>query len=122
MNELLQHLLSAGPLYLVAIAVSAVVLRAGPAFMGRWNERLRDLSRAKAGDWARLRQEIKRLDARCALIEGREEKCQQELAGALGRIAALEGYNDGRGKAAQDAAGIVAVERLQDAAERESKP
>lgn len=111
MNDLLAHLLQLGPLYMVAAAASFVFVRSGPAFMGRWNERLRDLSKAKAGDWARLRGEIVRLDARCALIEDREQQCRDDLAGALGRIAELEGYNIGQGRARQDAQIIVSTDR-----------
>lgn len=113
MNDLLPHILQLGPLYAVALAVSVVIIRAGPSFMQRWNERLRDLSRAKAGDWSRLRGEIARLDERCRLIESREEDCRRELAGAVGRIAELEGYNAGQGRAAQEAQLIVSAERLE---------
>lgn len=96
---------------MVAAATCFVLVRSGPAFLGRWNERLRDLSRAKAGDWARLRGEIARLDERCRQIETREEACQHLLTDAVRRIAELEGYNIGQGKARQDAQVILSVER-----------
>lgn len=115
----LHNLLPYGPLWLVAIAMTTVVLRSGPSFLERWNERLRDKDAAKAGDWSRLRGEIKRLDERCAQIEEREQECQHNLADALQRIGQLEGYNLGIGEAHQTAQRIVSSERAKDARKKE---
>ena len=69
--------------------------------------------------WKRFQDEIKRLvervvtvEDKCAKLEESEERCREELADAKGRIAELEGYNIGSGSARQDAARIVAVDRL----------
>jgi hypothetical protein len=114
----LLQFLYAAPLYAVAIAMTALAIRAGPAFWARWNERLRDKARARAGDWSRLRGEIARLDARCAMIEGREEQCRSDLGDAVRRIAELEGYNIGRGEARQEAQRMLSAGRESDAAKR----
>lgn len=108
---LLQYLLPYGPLWVVALALSAVILKSGPAFMARWNERLRDKAAEKASDWTRLRGEIDRHTEEIKQLKAENLECHR-------RLAALEGYNDGRGKAAQDAAGIVALERLQQRGEK----
>lgn len=60
-----------------------------------------------------LAAEVGRVGERCHRLEESEERCQRELTDALKRLATLEGYEQGQGKARQDAAGIVAVERLQ---------
>lgn len=118
---LLQYLYAAPPI-LVALAMMTLAIRAGPAFWARWNESRRDLSRAKAGDWSRLRGEIARVDERCRLIEEREQECQRQLTDALHRIGELEGYNIGRGEAKQDAQRMLSEERQIDANKRKDKP
>lgn len=69
--------------------------------------------------WKRFQDEIGRLVSRVADLEAKykrleesEERCRSELADAKGRIAELEGFNLGQGKAAQEAQGIVSAERL----------
>ena len=115
------QVLSYAPLYIVALAVTAVILRSGPGLFERWNERSRDRDAAKAGDWTRLRSEINRLDDRCAQIELREQECQRNLTDAIRRIGQLEGYNLGVGEAHQSAQRIVSIERESDARNREDK-
>ncbi len=102
----------ATPLWVVALAAMVALFKSWPAIMAKVNEARRDSEAAKAGDWTRLRGEIDRLDERCAQIEEREQECQRQLTDALHRIGELEGYNLGVGKANQEAAGIVAAERL----------
>lgn len=116
-----QHLLPYAPAYMVAIAMIAVILRSGPSFLERWNERQRDVADAKAGDWSRLRGEIKRLDERCAKIELREQECQRLLTDAVQRIGQLEGYNLGVGEAHQTAQRMLSEEREADRIGKDEK-
>lgn len=58
------------------------------------------------------------LEDRMRHLEEREEECQHKLTDALGRIAELEGYNLGRGRADQDAQRIVSEEREANKQER----
>lgn len=53
------------------------------------------------------------LEERCQRLEEAEERCRRELADAQRRLSALEGYEHGQGKARQEAAQIVAIERLE---------
>jgi len=109
---------------LVAIAsILAVAVWRGwtglPAVMAQWNERLRDKVAERATDWTRLRDEIGRLDARCKSLEEAEQRCRSELADAVRRLSTLEGYEMGRGKAAQDAQAIVSTERMEQQTKKE---
>lgn len=96
----------ATPLWFGLLMASVYVYRHSP-----------DMLRAFA-EWAKARAVIKgdRLDrahSRLDRLEDREEECQRQLADALRRLAEVEGYMMGQGKARQDAAGIVALERLE---------
>jgi hypothetical protein len=91
-----------------AVAMLGVALFAAwPRIMERRNERLRDRATIEGDQYARM-------DARLKRLEVREEECQAKLADALGRLAEVEGFMSGQGMARQDAARIVAVERLTD--------
>ena len=90
-----------------------------PAVMAAWNERLRDKVSERATDWTRLRDEIARLDTRCKNLEEAEQRCRSELADKERRLAALEGYEIGRGKADNEAAAIVAKDRAEEAIKKE---
>lgn len=68
-----------------------------------------------------LAAENKRLGERCQRLEEAEGKCREQLAAVEKRLAILEGYEIGRGKAQQDAANIVAIERLTDRKEGDGK-
>lgn len=113
--DLLQHLAPYVPSYMVALAMTAVILRHGPAFMERWNERLRDKATARAADWSRLTDLCDRHTVEIKALKNENLECHR-------RLAALEGYNDGRGKAAQDAQVIISTEREIDAAKRKGRP
>lgn len=90
------------------VLLNAVALfKAWPAIMERLNERKRDRAAIEAGQYERM-------DARMQRLEKREEECQQRLTEALHRIGEIEGYMMGQGKAHQEAATIVAIERLSD--------
>lgn len=55
---------------------------------------------------------IQALEARVSRLEESEQRCQQNLSKALGELAELKGYMTGQGKAAQEAAGVIALDRL----------
>jgi hypothetical protein len=85
-----------------------------PAMFQQWIEWRRLVAAAKTADWDRRGEELARLDERCIRLEEAEQTCREELANAKGRIAVLEGYQIGQGMAAQQAAGVVALDRLKD--------
>jgi hypothetical protein len=108
----------------------------GSGFLGAWlvHRRLAPKTTAEARDitaaamdrdWARFQREIDRLVKRCEnaedaaqqAVKGQRE-CEEREAGLLARIARLEGLDVARGEARQEAAGIVAIERL---AERDKR-
>lgn len=99
------------PLWVAVLIYGIRSFKDWPGIMARWNERRRDAAQIEARQYARLDSRSQRLEERCDRLEASEEECRRELAAAKGRIAELEGYNQGRGKADQEAAGIVAVER-----------
>jgi hypothetical protein len=87
------------------------------------NERLRDAANEKVSDWTRLRDEITRLSEaektcredfdklhrHCLDLDLRHA---EEITALKAELAELRGYFAGQGKASQEAAGIVALERL----------
>lgn len=101
------------PIYLLAVGFVVGLWRVVPGILERINERQRDKASERANDWTRLREEVARLDGRCQRIEASEEQCHNALAAAVHRIAELEGYMMGTGKAREDAAKIVAADRLE---------
>lgn len=78
-----------------------------PAMFQQWIAYKRAKAEEKAADWSRLRDH-------CNFLMQAEEKCRSELNDVKGRLANLEGYMAGQGRASQEAAGIVAIERLKD--------
>lgn len=109
--------------------LAARMWNGAPAMLDRWLAFRTARAAEKAADWTRLREEIDRL--RQQRREDQEqserrhneqirenEKCRGDLAAAVRRIAELEGYLMGQGRAAQEAAGIVAIERAKDRKER----
>lgn len=83
-----------------------------PSIMSAWTARRQAILAERMADWDRRGDEIERLTKRVDQLEHNEQDCQVKLRGALGRLAEMEGYMMGQGKARQDAAGIVAIERL----------
>jgi hypothetical protein len=74
----------------------------------QWVEYKKERQREKQAAWDRLQDENKRLDARCQSLEERvtdreiaERDCQERLANAEYRLSMLDGYQIGRGEAAQ---------------------
>lgn len=76
-----------------------------PAMFEQWIAYKRAEAEERAADWSRLRDH-------CNFLMEAEERCRSELIEVRGRLAALEGYMAGQGRAAQEAAGVVALERL----------
>lgn len=79
---------------------------------------MEQLNRGKVDRASIEGQQYERMDARMRRLEESEEECQRQLLDALRRIAELEGYNLGKGQAAQEAAMIVAAERVAEAARK----
>lgn len=83
-----------------------------PAVFAQWVAWRQVKALEKAADWTRLRDENKRLDDRCKRLEVSEEKCRSELADLQTRLAIVEGYQIGRGEAAQEVTIIESGKRL----------
>lgn len=83
-----------------------------PAIVSAWTQRRQAILAERMADWDRRGDEIERLIKRVDQLEHNEQDCQEKLRTALGRLAQVEGFMMGQGKARQDAAGIVAAERL----------
>lgn len=99
----------------IALVLALLVLRiwnSVPALVGRWIEWKQAKAAEKAADWTRIRDENARYGTRIERLEQREEECQQKLTAAERRIAALEGYEQGRGEARQEAAVLRSAERI----------
>lgn len=95
----------------IAVALFALlVLRmwnGAPAMFEQWIAYKRARAEEKASDWSRLRDH-------CSFLMEAEERCRVELNEVKSRLATLEGYMAGQGKASQEAAGVVALERLRE--------
>lgn len=99
------------PLWVAVLIFGMRSFKDWPGIMARWNERQRDRAAIES-------EQYKRLAERCGRLELAEEKCRDDLADAVRRIAELEGFMMGQGKARNDAAAIVAVERLKGRSEK----
>lgn len=78
-----------------------------PAMFAQWIAYRRAKAEEKAADWSRLRDH-------CTFLIEAEERCRVELNEVKGRLASLEGWMAGQGQARQEAAGVVALDRLKD--------
>ena len=122
MDNALGHIFSVASAAWAFVCINAVALfKMWPAIMARINERKRDAHVEKSSDWQRLRDEIKRLDARIDALLGRCDELQHEVDACrqrehewMRRAIAAEAFQLGQGEARQDAANIVAVERIVD--------
>jgi len=102
---------------LVGLAFVALV-RAWPLILARLNERKRDSSAEKAGDWERLRGEIARLGVRVEALERKVAECEAERDEAIKRavtaeteLIKLEAYHLGVGEGKQTAQAFLSAER-----------
>jgi hypothetical protein len=85
-----------------------------PGMFAQWIDYRRARAAEKAADWERLRDEIKRLaDAEQQCRRDFQELHTQHM-NVVERLSSLEGYMAGQGRASQEAAGIVAIERLEE--------
>ena len=100
--------------------MAAVALFKGwPSIMARVNERRRDITAEKDGDWTRLRVEIARLDERCDHLQREVDECREREGEWMRRAIAAEAASEGVGDARQNAQRIVSAERE---ADRREKP
>jgi len=76
------------------------------------NERLRDIASEKAGDWERLRDERDVAREERDLVRDRWAECEAEKIEWMGRAVTAEATLLGLGMGRNEAATIVAVERL----------
>lgn len=105
----------ATPLYFVALIYGIRSWKGAPPLILAFVEWRKTTLAAREADWRRLRDEVQRQGDELREIRINEKDCQHKLINALGRIATLEGYNDGRGEAHQEAQRIVSAERQADA-------
>lgn len=95
-------------IYVAASANLLLVWRmfsGAPKWFEQWLAYRRAKAEEKAADWTRLRDH-------CNFLMDAEERCRTELNDVKSRLATLEGYMAGQGKASQEAAGVIALERL----------
>jgi hypothetical protein len=119
-NGVLDKIFSVASAAWTLVLMAAVALfKAWPAIMGRFNERRRDNATEKAEDWHRLRAEIDRKDARIANLEkvlsdtdDENSELRKVNINLLARAVTAESALQGIGHARQEAAAIVAAERL----------
>lgn len=90
-----------------------------PNFMDRWLALKAAKAAEKAADWARLRDLLKDQGEEIGRLTKAEKQCREDHAElhrqhmeVMSRLTSLEGYMAGQGKASQEAAGIVAIERM----------
>lgn len=96
---------------LLAVVIVAVV-KAWPLLIARLADMRTSDDAISGNQQARLVAEVGRLDKRVQSLEVSEERCREELADAKQRLAELEGFNIGQGRAWQEAQGIVSAERM----------
>lgn len=104
------------------VVMAAVALfRAWPNIMERINERRRDAVAEKAGDWARLRDEVGRLSDRIRALEAKVRECEADIERwrvralyAEAEVIRYEAYHQGEGEAKQAAQNILSAERVKD--------
>lgn len=104
----LQLLLSAGPPLWVAVMTALVFFwRGSPRILDSITKWIEVRAKIKADLLGGALQRIDRLEIS-------EQRCREELATVTKRLAELEGYNIGSGRARQDAAAYLAAERIKD--------
>lgn len=120
MDNVLGQLFSVASAAWAFVCINAVALfKAWPAIMERLNERRRDAHSEKSADWERLRGEINRLDGRCDHLQREVDECHRERAEWMTRAISAEAYQLGQGEARQEAANILAAERIAEANKKE---
>lgn len=104
-----------------AAAVIIAAVKISPAWVARMNERARDKAQERNEDWNRLREEIGRLAKRvgtleetCDMLSRKVRECEAREISWMRRAIQAEAALMGQGEAKQEAARIVAVDRLMD--------
>jgi hypothetical protein len=95
---------AAWAMFLVLSLFVARMWNGSPAMFQQWIAYKRAKAEEKASDWMRLRDH-------CSFLMDAEERCRAELNEVKSRLATVEGYLAGQGRASQEAAGIIALER-----------
>jgi septal ring factor EnvC (AmiA/AmiB activator) len=120
---------AAPPMYALALGCAVLAVRFYPHWKQKWTEARTAEDAIVGNQWKRFQDEIDRLvnritdiEKKCDRLEASEERCKSDLADAKRRIAELEGYDEGQGRARQEAAGIVARERAEMRAQRPDDP
>jgi septal ring factor EnvC (AmiA/AmiB activator) len=110
---------AAPPAYALLLGCAVLAVRFFPVWKQKWTEARTADDAIVGNQWKRFQEEIDRLvhrvadlESKCERLEASEEKCRTELADARRRIAEIEGYEIGRGKADQEAQAIVSADRL----------
>lgn len=92
-----------------------------PQLLDKWLAWRTAKAEERSADWRRLREEIIRLSEA-------EKRCREDYAAlhakhmeVIERLTALEAYHLGQGRASQEAAGIIALERMKDKKPPEGK-
>jgi hypothetical protein len=100
-----------GQFFSVQLAAWVATMGLLAHYWRRRNEPLRDAANEKVSDWARLRDEIVRLDARCDHLQHEVDECRKREADWMARAIAAEAYQLGEGEALQAAQRILSAER-----------
>lgn len=100
----------------------------GPAIGETWILWQQTKAAEKVSDWTRLRDEIRRLseaEQQCrsdyAFLHTQHMELHKQYSELHSRITHLEAYYAGQGRASQEAAGIVAIERMKDREGKDKK-
>lgn len=83
-----------------------------PAILEQWILYKQTKAAEKVSDWNRLRDEIKRLSDSEQQCRSDYQQLHRDYLDLRNEIADLRGYLAGQGRASQEAAGVVALERL----------
>ena len=102
----------APPLYALLMGCAVLAVRFWPV----WKQRLTEARTADdaivGNQWKRFQDEIERLAQRVERLERDVEECHRDRDEERARRVQLEAIMIGRGKADQEAAAIIAAERL----------
>lgn len=100
------------------VAAWAATCMAAVQYFKARNERKRDIHAERSGDWDRIRSERDVAREERDMVRDRWAECERELIEERAAHMKLKAYHEGLGEARQDAARIVAAERLIDAAKK----
>lgn len=101
--------------WIVVALIFLLVVRmwnGAPALLEQWILYKQTKAAEKLSDWNRLRDEIKRLSDSEQQCRRDFQQLHRDYLDLRNELADLRGYLAGQGRASQEAAGIVAIERL----------